>query len=61
MEARRRREPMGWRPVRSSWRSSRGVETVFGSSGGGDGAGEVDADSRASSFCWVLVVKREEE
>ena len=58
MEARRRREPMGWTPVRRSWRSSRGVETVLGSRfGGGVGAGEMDVGSRASSFRWAVVVK----
>ena len=62
MAARRRREPMGWMPVRRSWRSSRGVETVFGSrfvAGlGGEGA---DVVSRASSFCWAVAVKLREE
>lgn len=63
MAARRRREPMGWMPVRRSWRSSRGVETVLGSRcGGGGGGGEVDVvGSRASSFRWVVVVKLWEE
>lgn len=56
MAARRRREPMGWTPVRRSWRSSRGVETVLGSRVGGRGDG-VDVVSRASSFRWVVVVK----
>lgn len=54
MEARRRRDPMGWTPLRRSWRSSRGVETVFGSR---FGDGSVDVVWRASSFRWVLVVK----
>ena len=34
---------------------------VFGSRGRGDGVGEVDVDSRASSFRWVLVVKLAKE
>lgn len=57
MAARRRREPMGWIPVRMSWRSWRGVDTVLGSRVRGGGAGEVDVGSRASSFRWVVVVK----
>lgn len=59
MAARRRREPVGWMPVRRSWRSSRGVETVLGSRfGGGDGGGEVDVvASRASSLTGGVVVK----
>lgn len=61
MDARRRREPMGWTPVRRSRRSSRGVKTVLGSRFGGGGAGGVDVVSRASTFRWVLVVKLGEE
>ena len=62
MAARRRREPIGWRPERRSWRSSRGVETVLGSRFGGGGVDvDVDVVSRASSFRWVLVVKLGEE
>ena len=58
MEARRRREPMGWIPVRRSWRSSRGVETVLGSRfGGGVEGEEVGVVSRASFFRWVEVLK----
>lgn len=58
MEARRRREPMGWIPVRRSWRSSRGVETVLGSRfGGGVGEEEVGVVSRVSFCRWVEVLK----
>lgn len=58
MAARRRREPIGWMPVRRSWRSSRGVETVLGSRfGGGGWGGEVDVVSRASKLTAVVVVK----
>ena len=58
MEARRRREPMGWIPVRRSWRSSRGVETVLGSRfGGGVEGEEVGVVSRASFLRWVEVLK----
>ena len=56
MEARRRREPIGCLPVRSSWRSSSGVEMVLGSRMRGEGVG-ADLLSRALSFRWVLVVK----
>ena len=60
MAARRRREPMGWRPERRSWRSSEGVKIVFGSRVGGGGV-DVDVIGTASSRRWVLVVKQEEE
>lgn len=54
MAARRRREPMGWRPwVRARIRSSRRVETVFGSSiGGGGGDEDEDMGSMAASSCF---------
>lgn len=58
MAARRRREPIGRTPVRRSWRSSRGVETVLGSRfGGGDWGGEVDVISRASTLTLGVVEK----
>lgn len=58
MAARRRREPIGWTPVRRSWRSSSGVETVLGSRfGGGDWGGEMDMVSRASALMGGVVVK----
>lgn len=60
MAARRRREPIGWRPERRSWRSSEGVKMVFGSRFGGGGL-DVDVVGRASSCRWVLVAKPEEE
>lgn len=62
MDARRRREPMGWTPVRRSWRSSRGVETVLGSRfSRGVGGGEADVVSRASSGRWAVIVKLREQ
>ena len=60
MAARRRREPMGWRPKRRSLRSLEGVKITFGSRWGGGGV-DVDVVGRASSCRWVLVVKLEEE
>lgn len=59
MAARRRREPVGWMPVRRSWRSSRGVETVLGSRfSGGDWGGEVvGVASRASTLRVAVLVK----
>ena len=60
MAARRRREPMGWRPERRSWRSSEGVKMVFGSRFGSGGV-DVDGVGRASSCRWLLVVKLEGE
>ena len=50
---------MGWIPVRISWRSSRGVQTRFGSrfGRGGGGAADVVVSGVASSFLWVDVLR----